>query len=137
MRLSGICTVLIVELQEIDGIGLEAPQRLVNLAGCAFAGAGVKLGHQESLLAVSVAQGLAHADFAGAAVIVPAVIEEIDAFIERGANDANAFLLVALTAEMVSTQADAGHVLAGVAQRAVGNTVLDFGGPDARQQAAG
>ena len=84
-----------VELQQIDGVGLQAAQRLVDLAGGAFAGAGVELGHQESFLAVSVAQGLAHADFAGAVVVVPAVVEEVDAFVERGANDANAFLLVA------------------------------------------
>ncbi len=102
-----------------------------------FAGAAVDLGHEEGLLAISVAQRLAHADFAGAAVVVPAVVEEIDAFIERGANDANAFLLVALAADVISAQADAGDVLAGIAQGAIGNTVFDFGGPDAGQQTTG
>jgi len=112
-------------------------QRLVDLAGGALAAAGVKLGHQEGFFAVSVAQGFAHADFAGAVVVVPAVVEEVDAFIERGADDADAFLLVLLAAEVVSAQADAGDVLSGVAQGAVGNAVFYFGGPDARQQRAG
>ena len=42
-----------------------------------------------------------------------------------------------LAAEVVSAQADAGHVLAGVAQGAIGYAVFYFGGPDARQQSAG
>ncbi len=126
-----------VELQQIDGVGLQAAQRLVDLAGGAFAAAGVELGHQEGFLAVSVTQGFAHTDFAGAVVVVPAVIEEVDAFIERGADDADAFLLVALAPQVVSAQADAGDVLTGVAQGAVGDAVFYFGGPYARQQGAG
>ena len=126
-----------VKLQQIDGVGLQAAQGLVDLPGRALAGAAIDLGHEERFLAVSIAQGLAHADFAGAAVVVPAVVEEVDAFVEGGADDANALLLVLLAAEVISAESDAGHVLAGVAQCAIGNAVLDFGRKHSGQQTPG
>src|SRR4029453_2702850 len=59
-----------------------------------FARAAVDLGHQQDLRAVPVAQRLAHAQLAAAVVIVPAVVHERDAVIDRLANDADALPLV-------------------------------------------
>ena len=86
----------------------------------------VDLGHEERLLTVAVAQCLAHADFAPAVVVVPAVVEEGDAAVEGGADDADALLLIGLHAEVVAAEADHGDFLAGAAERARGNG--GFGG---------
>src|SRR6267143_6516648 len=70
-----------VELEKIDPLSLKTAQRLVDLTRSGRFGASVDLGHQKRFLAVTVAQRVAHADFTLAAVVVPAVVEKIDALI--------------------------------------------------------
>ena len=73
----------------------NALQALIDLRGGGRARAAVDLGHQERALAVAVAQRAAHPDLAGAVVVVPAVVHEGDAVIDRGADDARRGRLVA------------------------------------------
>jgi len=54
-------------------LGLEPPQRFINLRGRGLLGLAVNFGHEEGFVAVAVAQRLAHADFTVAVVVVPAV----------------------------------------------------------------
>src|SRR5271156_3985365 len=124
----------LVKLQKVHVVGLQPAQRFVYLLGRALFGAAVNLGHQESFLAVTILQRFAHADFAFAAVVVPAVVQEIDAFIEPGANDAYAFLHVTLPGEVISAEAYAGHFFAGVAERAVGDAVPHVSGRVGRRR---
>ena len=97
-----------VELDEVDHVGLEAAEGLFELLVVLVGGAAVDLGHEEDLLAVAVAQGLAHADFGDAVVVVPAVVEEGDAAIDTGVDELDAFGGVVLFAEMVAAHADGG-----------------------------
>ena len=96
-------------------------QRLLDLLGGGLFRAAIDLGHQKGFLAIPVAQSLAHAHFALAVVVVPAVVEEVDAVVERGADDADALLLVLLHADVISAEADHGNFLARAAQRAGGD----------------
>src|SRR5580700_11694454 len=91
-----------VELDEIYSVSLKTAQRVGDLIRSGGLGASVDLGHEKSLLAVTIAQRVAHADFTLAAIVVPAVVEKIDALIETGANDANAFLGICLFAKMIA-----------------------------------
>src|SRR6266851_3457355 len=93
-----------VELEEINPVGLKTAQRLVDLACSGGFGAPVDLGHKKGFLAIAVAQRVTHADFTLATVVVPAVVEKIDAFIEARADDANAFLRFRLFAKMIATE---------------------------------
>ena len=68
-----------VELEQVEMVGLEVVEGFVDLFLCAFAAATVDLGHQECAVAIAVSQRLAHAHFAFAGVIVPAVVEEVHA----------------------------------------------------------
>ena len=113
-------------------IGLQPAERFVDLLGRARLGVAVNLGHQECFLPIPVLQRFPHADFAVAAVVVPAIVEEIDALIEGGANDADAFLLVALHADVVTAKPDAGDFFACVSQSAVGDAVSDVGDAGSR-----
>ena len=63
----------------------------ICLVGGRF-GPAVDLGHQEHFLAVAVPQGLAHADLALAVVVVPAVVHEVDAVVDGGADDPDALV---------------------------------------------
>jgi hypothetical protein len=102
-------------------IGLQAPQRFLNLISGGLFFSFFNLRHEKSLLPVAIAQGLAHADFALPVVVVPRVVEEIDTTVERGANDADTFLLVLLHAEVVAAKADHGNLFAGATKRAPGD----------------
>src|SRR4029077_18943911 len=103
----------LVKLQQVDMVGLQSAKGLIHLLGSGRLSLAIDLGHQERLLAVTVAQRLAHANLALAIVVVPAVVEEADAGIERRANDANALLLIGLHADVVAAEAHNGNFLAG------------------------
>src|SRR5258708_5435925 len=115
-----------VELQKIDAIGLQAAQRLADLARSRSFGAPVDLGHEKCFLPIAVAERVAHAYFALAAIVIPAVVEKIDSLIEPGADNANTFLGIRLLAKMIATQADDRDFLTRVAQPSIGNTIPGF-----------
>src|SRR6266850_4477652 len=119
-----------VELEKVDVVGLEAAERFVELHGGGFFRLAVDFGHEESLLAVAVAQRLAHADFAGPVIVVPAVVEEVDAAIECGADNTDGFLFVGLNTEMPAAQANHGDAFATAAEPAIGNAVFRARGPE-------
>src|SRR5581483_11416337 len=75
----------------------------------------VNLGHEKCFLAIAVAQCLSHALFAGAAIVIPAVVEEVDAAVERSANDADG-LLLGRRAKVIAADADDGNFLTAAAQ---------------------
>jgi len=109
----------LVELDEVDGVGLKPAQGFFKLLVVFLGGATIHFGHEEDFLAVAVAQGLAHADFGDAVVIVPTVVEEGDAAVDAGVNEVDAFAGVGLFAEVVAAHADGGDTLAGCAELAV------------------
>src|SRR3989441_5069890 len=96
----------LVELHEVDVGGLQPAQRLVDLLRRRLLGATVDRGHDQRLVAIAVAQRLSHADLAHPAVVVPAVVEEVDSAVDRRADDADGFLLVRLPPEMVAAHPD-------------------------------
>ena len=71
-----------VELNEVYDVGLEAAQGLFELGVVGGFGPTVHFGHEEDFLPVAIAEGLPHADFADAVVVVPTVVEEGDAFVD-------------------------------------------------------
>src|SRR5438445_3204307 len=97
-----------VDLHQIDHLRLQPLERLLELLACGPGGAAVQLGHQECLLPIAVAQGVAHALFAAPAVVVPAVVEEVHPVIERTADDPDA-LLLARKPEVISADPDDRH----------------------------
>ncbi len=87
----------LVELDEVDHVGLEAAEGLLKLFVVFVSGAAIHFGHEEDLLAIAVAKSLSHADFGDAVVVVPAVVEEGDAAVDAGVDELDAlgcFLLL-------------------------------------------
>ena len=109
----------LVELHEVNGVHLEPAQALINLFGRHVLHLAVELGHQENLLAVAILERLAHADFADAVVVVPAVVHEVDAVVDGSADDADALLLVTLHADVKTAETDEGDLFSAAPQRAV------------------
>jgi hypothetical protein len=92
-----------------------------------FLVAAVDFGHQESPLAIAVAQRLAHANLALAAVVVPAVVEKVDSPVDRRAHDANTLGLFEVGPDkVVSAQPDHGDHFPCVAEPAAGNFFRGF-----------
>src|ERR1035441_4892398 len=95
----------LVELQEIDMAGLQAAQRFFDLVRSSVLVASIDFGHQECALAIAVAQRLAHAKLALPAVVVPAVVEEVNSLIDGRAHDAKTLRLFEVWPDkMVSAQ---------------------------------
>ena len=127
MRSGSVSRIYLVELEEIDSVSSRRRRRrVVDLIASGGLGASVDLGHKKSLLAVTITQRVAHADFTLAAVVIPAVVEKIDALIETRANDANAFLRICLFAEMIATKANERDSLSTAAQRSIKNVIFGF-----------
>ena len=106
-----------MNLHQVDVVGLEAAERVFQLLLRGRGSAAVDLGHQEGLLAVAVLEGAAHAALAFAVVVVPAVVQEVDARVECGADDADALVLGDLRrADVVAADADDGDGMAGAAE---------------------
>src|SRR5216117_181684 len=79
----------------------------------------IDLGHQESSLPVAVTEGLSHSDLAPPLIVVPGVVEEIDARVDRGADDADALRLREVRlAKVEPAEADRGDSLACAAEAA-------------------
>lgn len=109
-----------MELQQIDGVRLEALEGLIK---CLVAASPVRpsiLVIRKTLLAVAVSQGLAHADFACAAVVIPRIVHEVNAVVDGGADDAEALRLIR-PAEVITAQTNDGDLLTRAAQLAVGD----------------
>src|SRR5689334_3068753 len=66
-------------LDQIDVVDTEATQRFFKLSGSLLFGPSINLGHHKSAFAIAIAQRLAHAFFALAFVVVPTVVEKINA----------------------------------------------------------
>ena len=113
----------LVKLNQVDMAGLETLQRLVDLPGGGSLGPAIELSHEKGLLAIAVAESFSHADFALSVVVIPAIIEEIDAAIERGPDDGDADLGILRTADVMAPEANGGDFLAGVAELPIGHVV--------------
>src|SRR5439155_16083937 len=81
-----------VKLQQIHMIGLQTAQRFIDLFGDGGTSAAIDLSHEKDPLPIAIAQGPAHPFFAAAIMIIPTVVHEIDAAINRLTDDQNAFL---------------------------------------------
>src|SRR6185437_15606336 len=110
-----------VKLQQVDMISLKPAKRFVDLICGGLGIAAVDLRHQESLLPIAIAESLAHADLAFSAVVIPAIIEEVDAFVESRSDNADALVLIALIPNVVTAESDRGDLLAGVTERPAWN----------------
>ena len=96
-------------LHEVDAVGLQPLQRLIELPRRFLVRSPVDLRHQEDLLPVAVAERLAHARLARAVVVVPAVVEEVDAAVHGRADDPDGQLRVdVFESEMPASDADCG-----------------------------
>src|SRR5205823_758082 len=84
----------LVMLHEIDAIGLQPLERLVELPHRFRVRSPVDLRHQKGLLPVAVPERVSHAGLTRAVVVVPAVVHEVDATVDGRSNDPDAELLV-------------------------------------------
>jgi len=104
-------------LDQIDTVHTEPLQGLVELPRGLAAGTAVDLGHQECFLPISVAQGFTHSCLTGTFVIVPGVIEEVDApiYCRPDDPDRQRFIHI-LEAEMPTADSNRRNFFSGAAQ---------------------
>ena len=93
-------------LQQIDTVRLQSLERLVDLFRRGVLRAAVDLCHQEDLLAIPIAERLAHADLAAAVVVVPGVVHEGDAAVDRASDEADRCLIIFRLADVIPAETD-------------------------------
>src|SRR5579872_191914 len=80
-----------MKLHQVNSVSLQAPQRFVDLPGGRGFVASVDLRHHKCFAPVAIAQGFSDPRLALAVVVVPTVVEKIDAVIQSGSHDSDAF----------------------------------------------
>ena len=120
----------LVMLHEIDVVGLQTLQGLLELRLRELLGAAVDLRHQEGLVAVAaLGQRGAHAHLALAVVVVPAVVEEIDAAVERRLDQLDGQRCIdRRLADVGAAEADRRDLLAGAAEWPVEHVATSLAG---------
>jgi len=113
-----------VDLEQVDVVRPQPLQGLVDLPRRVLVRAAVDLGHEEDLVAEPL-EGLPHAQFADAVVVVPAVVHESDACIDGGADDPDRVGFLVDRAEVVAADADEGDAIARAAEAAVPHVTRD------------
>src|SRR5258708_20661778 len=109
-----------VMLHEIDAIGLQPFERLVELPHRFHVRSSVDLRHKKDFLPVAIPERVSHAGLARAVVVVPAVVQKVDATVDGRSSDPEAELLVdPFQSEMPASKADRGNSFSCPAERAV------------------
>ena len=91
----------------------EPPQAVFQVRLCVLGGAAAALGHEEDLVAaVALARSPSHPLLGRAVVVVPGVVQERDAFVDRPLDQPDAVILVGMNAAVIAAQADHGDHLA-------------------------
>ena len=114
-----------MKLPEVDPIGLETSEAVFEVGLGIFRGPAADLGHQEDLIAPAVGrEGLPHARFGLAVVVIPAVVHEGDSFIDGALDelDTLSFGHRFGIGAGVSAEAKEADRLAGLAKRAERDT---------------
>src|ERR1700691_3197562 len=90
-----------------------------------YAVSAIDLCHQECFLPIAVAQRSTHAEFTFSTVVIPAVVEKVDAFTQRGTDDANAFFrsLIRLP-QVIAANSHHRDFFASASERSIRNSVL-------------
>src|SRR6266404_2850612 len=114
----------LVMLDQIDAIDLQTFERFIQLFHRFLLGAAVDLGHHKCPGTIAVAKRLAHASLTGALIIIPAVIQKVDAAIDGRAHNANRQLLIDVTQSKVpAAHAKRRDFLARAAQSSINHLV--------------
>src|SRR5256886_5705988 len=114
-----------VELHQVDAVSLQALKTCVDLPRGFRFGTAIDFVHQDDLLTVAVLKSCAHADFARAFVVVPAVVHEGNAPVDGLADKLNRVLLGnRRLADVPAAQADDGDAFACAAEGAVDHSIV-------------
>ena len=113
MALGIVVVDALVNLPEIEMVGPQAPQRFVELAHRDLGVASVRadLGHQEHRVP-AILDRASHSPLALAVVILPGVVEEVDAGVDRFVNDPNRLGDGPGFAEVIAAESEDGHQVA-------------------------
>ena len=106
-----------------DPIRLQSPQRFIDLPGRGVFRPAIEFSHQEHFLPVPVTERKPHAPLAFPIVVIPAVVHEGDAAVDRTADDANPFVRVLRATDVMAAQPDRRDFFVGVSEASIDHSV--------------
>ena len=111
----------LVELPQIDHVGIESPQAVFEVLHGGFLIPAVMLGHEEDSVAIAVLQGFAHEHLGPPLVVLPCVVHERDAHVDGRANKADRLPVVLDLSDVMAAEPEDGDVPPGPAEHAGGH----------------
>src|SRR5208282_3177448 len=103
-----------VKLHQVDAIGLQALEAFLDLLRRPGLAVAVDFAHQEDLVAIAVAQRHPHPALALTVMVIPAVVHEGDAAIDRSTHDANRITGILGHRHVIAAQTHNRNLLAGM-----------------------
>lgn len=123
-----VVVIALVDLKQVDVVGLEPAEAFVDLLGGGDGVAGADLGPEKNLVTASLERA-ADMGFAHAVAIVPGGVDEGNAAIDGGLNGADGDLLVNTgTGQVTAAESDDGYLVGVAAELAGGDGVGRVGG---------
>src|ERR1022692_2782982 len=114
---------VLVILNQVKVIRLQSPQRFIYLPGRRVLRPAIEFSHQEHLLPVPVTERKPHAPLAFPIVVIPAVVHEGDAAVDRTADDANPFVWVLRATDVMAAQPDHRDSFVGPSESSIDHSV--------------
>ena len=104
-------------------IRLQSSQRFIDLAGRGVLRPAIEFRHQEHFLPIPITERQPHAPLAFPIVVIPAVVHEGDAAVDRTTNDANPFVRVLRATDVMAAQPDRRDFFVGVSETSIDHSV--------------
>src|SRR5579859_6873410 len=108
-----------VNLNQIDNVGLETYEALIDLFRRGVGVVAIDFRHEKDALAITVAEGVPHLDLGLAERVVPAIIHERDAGVDRGSDDPERLGRTGCAHDVRSAESDCTYLLTGLAQHSI------------------
>src|SRR5664279_4337384 len=114
---------VLVKLNQVDVIRLQSSQRFIDLAGRGVLRPAIEFRHQEHSLPIPITERQPHAPLAFPIVVIPAVVHEGDAAVDRTTDDANPFVRVLRATDVMAAQPDHRDFFVGVSEASIDHSV--------------
>ena len=114
---------VLVKLNQVDVIRLQSSQRFIDLAGRGVLRPAIEFRHQEHFLPIPITERQPHAPLAFPIVVIPAVVHEGDATVDRSADDANPFVRILRATDVMAAQPDHRDSFVGPSESSIDHSV--------------
>jgi hypothetical protein len=117
-----------VKLHQVDTVGLQSFEGLVNLVSSRAFCAAVDLAHEKHFVAITVTKGLSHTDLAASVMVIPTVIHKSYAAVYGASDYPDTLLFIFRVSDVKTAQPDSRHFLSRASERSINHPIFPISG---------